>query len=84
MYVRVRKKGNQWFREDNGTLVGTEISRNSYIYMRLGNPANQTIVRNSNRELRTIYYGYFVNNKFVCLDLPSLDSTCGYYTFVLD
>ena len=32
MYVRVHKKGNQWFREDNGTLVGTEISKTTSYY----------------------------------------------------
>ena len=84
MYVRVHKTGNKWFRDDNGTLVGTENFKNSKIYRRLGNPVNQTIVKNSNHELKTIYYGHFVNNKFIRLNFHSSDSTSGFYTFVLD
>lgn len=28
MYIKVHKKGNQWFRDDNGALVGNELKTN--------------------------------------------------------
>ena len=87
MYVKVRKKGNQWFRIDNGTLVGTEISLQSQHYKKLSEViGDQIVIKNTNNELKIVYYGYFFNNKFTRLD-PSKeysDKTCGYYVFVLD
>ena len=88
MYVRVHKKGNQWFREDNGTLVGTEISKTTSYYKklisRIGRPV--IIIKNTRNEIKMIYYGYFYNNKFTSLlDCEKcLDTTCDYYAFVLD
>ena len=87
MYVRVHKKGNQWFRENNGTLVGTEIHKSTYLYKnlinRIGKPV--IIIRNTNNEIKMIYYGYFNNNEFIRLQASEncSDKTCGYYAFVL-
>ena len=86
MYVKVRKKANQWFRIDNGTLVGTEISRYSHYYKLLSQKVgNQIFIKNNNNETKTIYYGHFVNNKFVRLSIceKCSDKSCGYYAFVL-
>ena len=30
MYVKVHNKGNYWFRDDNGTIVGETVTTNSY------------------------------------------------------
>jgi len=87
MYVKVHKIGNQWFRTDNGTLVGTEIATNTRYYQklvkRIGKPI--IIIRNTSNEFKQIYYGYFYNNKFTRLDISEKcsDKTCGYYAFVL-
>ena len=86
MYVNVHKKGNQWFRSDNGTLVGTELNRHTEHYKKIAKSiGNQIIIRNKNNEIKQIYYGYFYNNKFTKLDISQKcsDKTCGYYAFVL-
>ena len=89
MYVRVHKSSNKWFRDDNGALVGIELEKNTRYYKNLIKQiGNQIIVKNNKHELKTIYYGHFVNNKFIRLDLSDsekiIDSTCGYYAFILD
>lgn len=87
MYVKVHKKGNQWFRADNGTLVGTEINRSTEYYKKIAKLiGNQIIIKYKNNDLKQIYYGYFYNNKFTRLDISEKcsDKTCGYYAFVLD
>ena len=87
MYVKVRKNGNQWFREDIGTLVGTELNRSTEYYKKIANLiGNQIIIRDKNNEIRQIYYGYFYNNKFIHLNIlkKCSDKTCGYYAFILD
>jgi len=86
MYVKVHKKGNQWFRNDNGALVGTEIPENTSYYQKLikqiGKPA--IIIKNTNNEIKIIYYGYFYNNKFTRFrdSEKSSDKNCDYYAFV--
>ena len=87
MYVKVRKKCNQWFREDNGALVGAEISQDEKYYKKISKHiGKQILIKNTNNEVKTIYYGHFVNNKFIKLDITKKcsDKTCGYYAFVLD
>ena len=87
MYVKVHKEGNQWFRDDNGALVGTEIpgytSCYKSIYKHVG---KQIVVENTKKEIKTIYYGYFHNNKFTRVKISQKysDKTCGYYAFILD
>jgi len=87
MYVKVHKKENQWFRIDNGALVGTEIPRTTSYYKAIAKHIRkQILIKNTNNEFKIIYYGHFVNNKFVRLDSSKKisDKTCGYYAFVLD
>ena len=87
MYVKVLKKGKHWFREDNGTLVGTEISNNTNYYKNISKHiGGKIIIMDIKNELKQIYYGHFVNNKFTRLSISEkcLDKTCGYYAFVLD
>ena len=87
MYVKVHKKCNQWFRTDNGTLVGTEIHAGSAYYKLISEKVGKQIfIKNKNNETKTIYYGHFVNNKFTRLSVSQKcsDSTCGYYAFFLD
>ena len=86
MYVKVHKKGNQWFRTDNGALVGTELDTRSRRYKYLAaQVGKQVIVKVSPCEDKMIYRGYFFNNKFIHLkpDEKCSDKTYGYYTFVL-
>ncbi len=85
MYVKVHKKGNQWFRNDNGALVGTEISRKTSYYKTLSERiGNQIIIKNTSNEIKLVYYGYFYNNKFIRLQdsEKSSDKTYGFYVFV--
>lgn len=87
MYVKVYKKGKQWFREINGALVGTELNRNTEYYKKIAkNIGKQIIIKNIHDELQTIYYGHFVNNKFTRVPISEKcsDKTYGYYAFVLD
>ena len=84
MYVGVHKKQNQWFRNDTGKLVGTEISRSTSYYKDLAKRiGQQIIIKNTNYEDQLVYYGKFNNNnKFVRID-PSKnsDKSCDYYIF---
>ena len=88
MYVKVHKKGNQWFREDNGTLVGTEIATNTSYCKNISKRIGKSIIiiKDKNNELKQLYYGYFYNGRFTRLDASQKcsDKTCGYYAFVLD
>ena len=87
MYVKVHKKGNQWFRTDNGALVGTELDQRSRRYKYLAaQVGKRIIVKVSYHEDKIIYRGYFFNNKFIHLKPGEKcsDKTYGYYTFVLD
>ena len=86
MYVKVHKKGNQWFRNDNGALVGTELSRKTSYYKTLSEKVGkQIIIKDTNNEIKLIYYGYFYNNKFTRLDVSQKcsDKSVDYYAFVL-
>jgi len=87
MYIEVHKVGNQWLRNDNGALVGTEIARSSSYYKKIAKIiGNQIIIKNDKGETKTIYYGRFVNNKFVRFDIPDSEKvfykTCKHYAFV--
>ena len=89
MYVKVHKKSNKWFREINGAFVGTEIPNSSPYYKNLAKKiGKQILIKDIYGETKTIYYGHFVNNKFVRLtpsnSLKPTDKTLGYYAFVLD
>ena len=87
MYVKVHRITNQWFRTDNGALVGTEISPNSLQYKRISKIiGEQIIIKNTKNELKTIYFGFFSNNKFTRLNSKKRcsDKSCGYYAFVLN
>ena len=87
MYVKVHRITNQWFRTDNGALVGTEISKDSLQYKRISKIiGEQIIIKNTKNELKTIYFGFFYNNKFTRLTVKSrcTEPTRGYYAFVLD
>ncbi len=86
MYVKVHKKGNQWFRNDNGTLVGTEVDKSIPNYQKLSKLiGNQIIIKDKNNELKQLYYGYFYNGRFKRLDISQKCSSeiCGYYAFVI-
>ena len=87
MYVRVHRIINQWFRTDTGALVGTEISSNSPQYKRISKIiGKQILIKNTKNELKTIYFGFFSNNKFTRLNpkMRCSDKSCGYYAFVLE
>ena len=86
MYVGVHKKRNQWFRNDNGKLVGTEIPQNTSYYKELEKHiGKQIVIKNKNNKVQIIYYGKFVNNKFVRVNSPKKSNkTCSYYVFVLN
>ena len=86
MYVKVHKKGNQWFRNDNGALVGTEIPENTSYYKKLIQRIGKSaiIIKNTHNDVKMIYYGYFYNNKFTRLQNSEKcsDKTCDSYVFV--
>ena len=87
MYVKVHRITNQWFRTDNGALVGTEISQNSLQYKRISKTiGKQILIKNAKNELKTIYFGFFNNNKFTRLNgkVRCTEPSLGYYAFVLN
>ena len=91
MYLKIRKEGDQWFRIDDGTLVGTELSKNSARYKRLSKIiGEQILIKDSNNQEKLVCYGYLYNKKFVRINIPdkNLESNshkdCGYYIFVRD
>ena len=85
MYVGVHKKQNQWFRNDTGKLVGTEISKNTSHYKDLSKRiGNQIVIRNTSYQIQLVYYGKFNNNnKFVRVPRSKKSKkACGDYVFV--
>lgn len=68
MYIKVHRQGNQWFREDNGTLVGNEIEDTNSIYR------NQHHIINTDDNRYFIVVQGYVNdlNQFI----PLCKATC--------
>ena len=87
MYAKVHKKGNQWFRVDNGTLVGTEISHKNSRYKYLSSMIGECILVDTidNRMIQ-VYCGHLNNRgKLIRSDNSKIfsDNTYGFYVFVL-
>ena len=65
MYVKVHKTENQWFRDDNGALIGSDINVGSktfnHLKILLGD--NRMFVKTDDTIL-PIFHGYFRNNMF--------------------
>lgn len=65
MYVKVHKKDNQWLRDDNGALIGTNIHQKTKDFDRLkillGD--NRLFVKTDDAVL-CIYHGYFREDNF--------------------
>ena len=82
MYVRVHKTCNQWFRTDNGTLVGTEaslaIGRNRNYYARLNNDCIILVVDVHNN-YKSVFKGFLKKDGTLIRDKNSSER----YIFVL-
>ena len=65
MYVKVHKKENQWFRDDNGALIGNNIHTKSkdfdHLKILLGD--DRLFVKTDEKVL-SVYHGYFREDKF--------------------
>lgn len=76
MYVKVHKIGDQWFRDDNKSLVGFELSHDSYVYRYLSlKTGKHTFLRNGHKkDIILVYYGYFNEyGKFIRFKDSELD-----------
>ena len=61
MYVAVHKVGNQWFRTDDGALVGTEVSNLDSFYR-----FHNIIIKTEEGRYLQTFMGYIDNkNQFV-------------------
>ena len=63
MYTKVHKIGNQWFRDDNGTLIGTEVSPGPLLENLKKIYGNKIILSITNGYL-VLFYGYIGNKSF--------------------
>lgn len=88
MYVKVHKKANQWYRNDTGALVGTEISPYSNLYKNLlSRTSHKIFIQNGYNKIITVYIGYFDEyGKFRSLKRTDTisDKKIDTYIFVLD
>lgn len=64
MYVKVHKNENQWFRDDNGAFIGTNINNDKTLnHLRILLGDNRLFVKTDDKIL-SVYHGYFRENKF--------------------
>ena len=62
MYIKVHKKGNRWFRNDIGTLVGEEVPEGPQLENLKILYGDHIIVSKSKNKYKVIYHGYFDEN----------------------
>ena len=99
MYVAIRKIGNQWFREDNRTLVGTEVNNLDSFYR-----YHNIIIKTPEGRYLQTFMGYIDNNNQfiplcrgsciaqhcemhnteICLNAHNIETTKGMYVMLPD
>ena len=77
MYIKVHTEGNQWFRDDNGDLVGENVFSLSkdFLFFKYMNNIH-SLAKNNNR-LYPIYEGYF-DEKFNFIHFCNSKTECNF------
>ena len=59
MYIKVHKKGNRWFRDDNNTFIGKEIPKGPKLNALRALYGDHIIISKQKDEYLVIFHGYF-------------------------